>query len=117
MYLDGTYEVFGHYVRVPFESFCQSIQDISCTTREQRKECGLEFILVTQILMDEPRQRMAIELSREDRDERTKQAVSGLHATVVRRSVQIKMQGDELVCAEAFATRVQGPKCLHVHQC
>jgi len=66
--------------------------------------------------MDEPRQRMAIELSREDRDERTKQAVSGLHV-VVGRSVQVKMQGDELVCAESFATRVKGLKRLHVHQC
>ena len=59
---------------------------------------------------------MAIELSRENRDERTKQAVSGLHV-VVRRSVQTKMQGDELVGAEAFVTRVKGPKRLHVHQC
>ena len=116
MYSDETYEVLGHCIRVPFKSPRQSIQDRTCATREQCKEYGLEFILVTQIFMDEPRQRMAIELSREDRDERTKQAVSGPR-TVVGRSVQIKMQGYELVCAEAFATGVQGPKCLHVHQC
>lgn len=65
--------------------------------------------------MDEPRQRMATEISRENRDERTKQAVSGLHV-FARRLVQIKMQGNELMGAEAFATRVKGPKCLHVHQ-
>jgi len=59
---------------------------------------------------------MAVKLSRENRDERIKQAVGGLLPVVVRRSAQIKMQGDELVGTETFPTRVKGGERLHVHQ-
>jgi len=59
---------------------------------------------------------MAVELSRENRDERTKQVVGGLLPVVVQRFVYIKMQGDELVGTEAFPTRVEGGERLHVHQ-
>lgn len=58
---------------------------------------------------------MAIELSRENRNERTKWVIAGLLYVVVQGSVQIKMQGDELVGTEAFATRVKGSKCLYIH--
>ena len=66
--------------------------------------------------MDKPCQRMVIELSGKNRDEGAKQAVGGFLRIAVQRSVQIKMQGYELVGTEAFAARVEGRKCLHVHQ-
>jgi len=59
---------------------------------------------------------MVIELLRENRNERTKWAIAGPLRVVVQGSVQIKMQGDELVGTEAFATGVKGSKCLCIHQ-
>ena len=65
--------------------------------------------------MDKPCQRVAIELLREDRDERAKRVIAGPLRVVVQGPMQIKMQGDELVGTETLATRVKGRKCLHVY--
>lgn len=73
------------------------------------------LITAAQTLLDKPCERMTVELLRENREERAKQAIGGLLRTV-QRLVQIKMEGDELVGTKKFATRVQGGKRLDVHQ-
>ena len=58
---------------------------------------------------------MAIELSRENRNERTKGVIARLLCVVVQGFVQIKMQGDELVGTEVFAAGMKGSKCFYIH--
>jgi hypothetical protein len=58
---------------------------------------------------------MAVELPRENRDERTKCFIGGL-LRIAQGPVQIEMEGDELVGTEKFTTGVQGGKRLDVHQ-
>jgi hypothetical protein len=58
---------------------------------------------------------VAIELPGKNRDEGTEKVITRLLSTI-QRLVQIKMERDELMGTETFATRVKGDKCLDVHQ-
>lgn len=66
MHSDDTHEVFYYCIRVPSELFCQGVQDGSGAGREQSKESGFGLVIATKTFLDEPCERMAVELPREN---------------------------------------------------